>query len=268
MNEQHSSEVLDRLLQGAGVRRDAQLAELLGVSPQAVSQARRKGRIPDGWIVKIAARFGLSTDWVFFGRGTPRPEGEARTDEAAESGLQTPPSPPGSRSATSSGGRTGATLTRYAEAAPSAPPNDEGEAAIDMALVPLVRARLAAGAGSLETDADVVSYFAFRQDWLCRKGDPDRMVLMKVFGDSMEPDIRHGDMVLVDQGHTQIYGHAVYAVGVNEEIYIKQIETLPGGRLVLRSLNERYAPIEISLRGDLADSVRVIGRVIWWCREA
>lgn len=137
-----------------------------------------------------------------------------------------------------------------------------------MALVPLVRARLAAGAGSLETDADVVSYFAFRQDWLCRKGDPERMVLMKVFGDSMEPDIRHGDMVLVDQGHTQIYGHAVYAVGVNEEIYIKQIETLPGGRLVLRSLNERYAPIEVSLRGDLADSVRVIGRVIWWCREA
>ena len=42
MNEQHSSEVLDRLLQGAGVRRDAQLAELLGVTPQAVSQARRK----------------------------------------------------------------------------------------------------------------------------------------------------------------------------------------------------------------------------------
>ena len=57
-------------------------------------------------------------------------------------------------------------------------------------------------------------------------------------------------------------------MGVNEEIYIKQIETLPGGRLVLRSLNERYAPIEVSLRGDLADSVRVIGRVIWWCREA
>ena len=249
MNEQHSSEFLDRLLQGAGVRRDAQLAELLGVTPQAVSQARRKGRIPDGWIVKIAGRFGLSTDWVFFGRGAPH-----RNTDAPDAD-----------------GRRSAAPTRYAEAVPPSRPGaeeDEGEASVDMALVPLVRARLAAGAGSLETDADVVSYFAFRQDWLCRKGDPERMVLMKEFGDSMEPDIRHGDMVLVDQGHTQIYGHAVYAVGVNEEIYIKQIETLPGGRLVLRSLNERYAPIEVSLRGDLADSVRVIGRVIWWCREA
>ena len=55
---------------------------------------------------------------------------------------------------------------------------------------------------------------------------------------------------------------------MNEEIYIKQIETLPGGRLVLRSLNRNYDPVEVDLQGDLADSVRVIGRVIWWCREA
>jgi phage repressor protein C with HTH and peptisase S24 domain len=131
-----------------------------------------------------------------------------------------------------------------------------------------VAARLAAGPGSLETDAEVLDYFAFRQDWICRKGDPARMILMKVFGDSMEPDIRHGDMVLVNQGHTQIYGHAIYAVAVNEEIYIKQLETLPGGRLVLRSRNARYDPIEVSTRDDFADSVRIIGRVIWWCREA
>lgn len=67
MNEPSHPGMLDRLLQGAGVKRDAQLAELLGVTPQAVSQARRKGKIPDGWILKVASRFGLSTDWVFFG---------------------------------------------------------------------------------------------------------------------------------------------------------------------------------------------------------
>lgn len=244
-----SSSLLDRLLQGAGLRRDSQLAEVLGVTPQAVSQARRKGRIPDGWVLRIATRFRLSTDWIYFGQGDPRADAQSRADPP-------PNSPDG-------------TLTRYAEAAaPASPVSEETEADIDLALVPLVGARLAAGPGSLVTEADVNGYFAFRQDWLCRKGNPDRMVLMKVFGDSMEPDIRHGDMVLVNQASTQIYGHAIYAVGVNEEIYIKQIETLPGGRLILRSLNERYEPIEVSLRGDLADSVRIIGRVIWWCREA
>ena len=244
-------ETLDRLLQGAGLRRDSQLAELLGVSPQAVSQARRKGRIPDGWVLKVAAQFGLSTDWVFFGKGDG-------PDSAAEE-RTTPSRAEAQRADTDLRRSRGRSF--YIEAPAGSDDN------VDIVMVPLVGARLAAGRGSLETGADVQSYFSFRSDWLCRKGDPDKMVLMKVCGDSMEPDIRHGDMVLVDQSKTQIYGHAIYAMGINEEIYVKQVETLPGGTLVLRSRNPEYEPIRVDLNGDLADSVRVIGRVIWCCRE-
>ena len=241
-------DTLDRLLQGAGLRRDSQLAEILGVSPQAVSQARRKGKIPDGWVLKVAAQFGLSTDWIFFGRGEASAGAvqNAQAPEAHGNALREERHAPGE----SFFGEVGS-----------------GQDSIGLVMVPLVAARLAAGKGSLETDGDVLSYFSFRQDWLCRKGDPSKMVLMKVCGDSMEPDIRHGDMVLVDQGKCQIYGHAIYAMGINEEIYIKQVETLPGGKLVLRSRNPEYSPINVDLHGDLADSVRVIGRVIWCCRE-
>ncbi len=227
-------EVLDRLLQGTGLNKDAQLAELLGVTPQAVSQARRKGKVPEHWIMRLAVEYNLSLDWLFFGGAPAGPE------------FADPARP----------------VTRLP--LPGMPDMPD----VDLVLVPLVSARLAAGTGSLETDAAIIGHFAFREDWICRKGNPDRMVLMRVTGDSMEPEIRHGDMVLVDQGKRDLYGHAMYAVAVNEEIYIKQIETLPGRRMVLRSLNERYAPIEVDLRGDLADSVHVIGRVIWWCREA
>ncbi len=243
-------ETLDRLLQGAGLRRDSQLAELLGVSPQAVSQARRKGRIPDGWVLKVAAQFGLSTDWIFFGREPERHD-----------------APAGERPESSTGEHENAIRKRRAKGETFFWEVGCGQDSIGLVMVPLVAARLAAGKGSLETDGDVLSYFSFRQDWLCRKGNPDRMVLMKVCGDSMEPDIRHGDMVLVDQSKCQIYGHAIYAIGINEEIYIKQVETLPGGTLVLRSRNPEYSPISVDLHGDLADSVRVIGRVIWCCRE-
>ena len=244
-------ETLDRLLQGAGLRRDSQLAELLGVSPQAVSQARRKGRIPDGWVLKVAAQFGLSTDWIFFGR------------EAAPGGHAAPQGP----LPTESGREEALMKERRARGESFFSEVGTGQDAIGLVMVPLVAARLAAGKGSLETEGDVLSYFSFRQDWLCRKGNPDKMVLMKVCGDSMEPDIRHGDMVLVDQSKREIFGHAIYAMGINEEIYVKQVETLPGGRLVLRSRNPEYSPISVDLHGDLADSVRVIGRVIWCCRE-
>ena len=246
-------ETLDRLLQGAGLRRDSQLAELLGVSPQAVSQARRKGRIPDGWVLKVAALHNLSTDWIFFGK-TPGPDSSAQGAAAPA-----PTKEDALRAETDSRLQRGRSFFGEIPAG--------SEDSIDVVMVPLVGARLAAGRGSLETDGNVESYFSFRSDWLCRKGDPDKMVLMKVCGDSMEPDIRHGDMVLVDQGKTQIYGHAIYAMGINEEIYVKQVETLPGGTLVLRSRNPEYEPIRVDLRGDLADSVRVIGRVIWCCRE-
>ncbi|WP_446424165.1 LexA family transcriptional regulator [Mailhella sp.] len=240
-------DTLDRLLRGAGLRRDSQLAEVLGVSPQAVSQARRKGRIPDGWVLKVAAQFGLSTDWIFFGR---TPDGSA----------------PAPAPAVNSTGAENEERRLRGKALFGEIPTGRDES-LDVAMVPLVGARLAAGRGSLETDGEIIHYFSFRSDWLLRKGNPDDMVLMKVCGDSMEPDFQHGDMVLVDRGKTQIYGHAIYAMGINEEIYIKQVETLPGGTLVLRSRNPEYEPIRVDLRGDLADSVRVIGRVIWCCRE-
>jgi phage repressor protein C with HTH and peptisase S24 domain len=195
----------------------------------------------------VAAQFGLSTDWIFFGK---TPDGSA---------------PAAAQAANSAGAENEERRSRGKALFGEIPAGKDDS--IDVAMVPLVGARLAAGRGSLETDGEILNYFSFRSDWLCRKGNPDDMVLMKVCGDSMEPDFHHGDMVLVDRGKTQIYGHAIYAMGINEEIYIKQVETLPGGTLVLRSRNPEYEPIRVDLRGDLADSVRVIGRVIWCCRE-
>lgn len=229
MNEtpSDSDAILDRLLSASGLQRDAQLAAQLGVSPQAVSQARRKRKIPESWIVRVAQHCGLSLDWLMFGR-----------EDAC------------------------------AQPAPAVTPAGAPVPDLDLLCIPLVAASLSAGVGSLETEGEVLDYFAFRSDWLCRKGNPDKMVLMKVYGDSMEPEIRHGDMALIDRSKQQIYPHTIYAVGVNEEIYIKQIETLPGRRMILRSLNKRYDPIEVDLRGDMAESVRIIGKVIWWCREA
>jgi len=246
MNIEHNAEsILERLLTATGLRRDAQLASLLGVSPQAVSQARKKNRVPESWLVRLAAQYHLSVEWLLHGESAnAAPGGEFR-----QAIKTAPPTLESLRPA-----------PRIREPEPSA--------SVEVAFVPLVAASLSAGTGSLESEGEVLDYFAFHHTWLCRKGNPENMVLMKVYGDSMEPEIRHGDMVLVDQGKTRIFGHTMYAVGVNEEIYVKQIETLPGNRMLLRSLNERYDPIEVDLRGDMADSVRIIGKVIWWCREA
>lgn len=144
---------------------------------------------------------------------------------------------------------------------------DSGRA-MDIIWVPKVRARLSAGHGSLEAASDVEGYYAFRRDWLIRKGDPNEMRLMKVTGDSMEPDLKDGDSVLIDQSQTDILPGLMYATALDDEVLVKYIDKAPGCHL-LRSANERYKDITID-PAQVESGLyyfRVVGRVIWLSRE-
>lgn len=137
---------------------------------------------------------------------------------------------------------------------------------VDLRLIPMAEARLSAGQGSLETNANCERSYAFRMDFLLRKGDPDKMVLMRVAGDSMEPEIHDGDVVLLDQGQRDILPGKIFAVGFEESIYLKRIDMLPG-KVILKSVNPAYPPLELDVRGDCCTYFRVIGKVLWSGRE-
>ncbi|MEE4358392.1 MAG: S24 family peptidase [Desulfococcaceae bacterium] len=130
--------------------------------------------------------------------------------------------------------------------------------------VPKVKARLSAGGGSFQVDQEIEHYYSFHRKWLRKKGEPDRMMLMDITGNSMEPELRDGDTVLVDGSQTEILAGAVYALGIEDVIMIKRVEKHPK-KLVLLSDNRHYAPIY--LQGDEIAGIRVIGKVIWVCRE-
>jgi phage repressor protein C with HTH and peptisase S24 domain len=204
---------LQRVFESTGIGSQNELASVLGIHRAAISQAKRKGAVPERWILKLSQKFGLNPEWLASG--------------------------------------TGQTFAR-------------GASGTDFFSVPKVAARLSAGGGSYETASGIEGYFAFQRSWLMRKGDPGRMVLMDISGDSMEPEIRDGDMVLIDRSRVEMLAGAIYAVGVDEAILVKRIEKQPNA-LVLHSDNPRYAPL--LLRGDETNGVRMIGRVIWTCRE-
>jgi len=137
----------------------------------------------------------------------------------------------------------------------------------ELSMIPKVLARLNAGGGSLETSNNIKGMYGFRHDWIKQKGDPSRMILMDVSGDSMSPEIKDGDTVLVDQSQTDIYIGKIYAVSIGQEITVKYVERVPE-KIILRSDNRTWNDIEVDIRGDLGESVNILGRVIWWCREA
>lgn len=130
--------------------------------------------------------------------------------------------------------------------------------------IPKVAARLSAGTGSFDTEADVSEYLSFATAWLSRKGEANSMVAMEVFGHSMEPVIREGDTVLVDQSQTRILAGAIYAVGVEDTILVKRLEKHPD-KLVLCSDNKDFSPIYLAR--DEFSKVRILGKVVWSCRE-
>ncbi len=134
----------------------------------------------------------------------------------------------------------------------------------DFLEVPFVKARLSAGGGSFEVAHQIDDFFLFKKEWLANKGSPQQMVLMSITGNSMEPELRDGDTVLIDRSQTDILAGAVYAIGIEDVIMVKRIEKMPD-TLVLRSDNPRYDPILI--HSDEAEKVRIIGKVVWFCRN-
>ncbi len=135
---------------------------------------------------------------------------------------------------------------------------------VDFKAIPKVAARLSAGTGSFESREDIGDYLSFQAKWLSKKGSAKDMVAMEVFGQSMEPVIKEGDTVLIDQSQKSIIAGAIYAVGVEDTILVKRLEKHPD-KLVLCSDNKDYEPI--FLERDQTDKVRIIGKVIWSCRE-
>lgn len=219
-------ETLQRLMQALTVVSDAELARSLGITPQSVSGARKRGEVPPAWVQTCAAQTGVNAHWLFFGRGP------MRLPEAGDGEL----------------------------------PSIQTDCETDLVSVPLAEARLSAGTGSLEVSSHSQGSYAFRGDFLRRKGNPRRMVLMRVSGDSMVPEIFDNDLVLLDRGQTEISPGRLYAVGFEDAIYIKRIDKVPG-KIILHSVNPAYPPVSLDLRGDCADQFRVIGRVLWSGRE-
>ncbi len=119
--------------------------------------------------------------------------------------------------------------------------------------IPKVKARLSAGSGSFEVGAEIEGYYAFRKDWLSSKGNI-----------SMEPELKDGDTILMDESQKDILAGAVYAIGVEDTIMVKRLEKHPN-KLVLISDNKDYSPIY--LNEHEIGNIRIIGKVIWICRE-
>ncbi len=74
------SEIIERMKRADGLKNDSAVARRLNVTPQALSNYKKKGRMPAGLVLKFAAIYGLSMDWLLTGSGKMYLEKDAGAD--------------------------------------------------------------------------------------------------------------------------------------------------------------------------------------------
>ena len=127
-----------------------------------------------------------------------------------------------------------------------------------------VDVRLGAGGEAEIFEAEPKEVYAFRKDWLLQKGNPKNMRLVKVIGDSMEPTLKNGDLVLVDLSQTEIMQGQIYAVRLFNGLLVKRLQRIGQNKVRLISDNPVH-PTEV--RSLDSGEFKIIGRVLWVGRD-
>lgn len=231
-------ERIQQIVREAGVPdRNARgtLAKICGISHQAVRDwfEGKTKNIKHEHLVAISDHYGVSLDWLLTGKGRRDPEFISKMvtlgDELPDISFRVV------------------------------------EEQAETVAVPRYEVALSAGPGASVIREDHDSYLHFRRDWLKKKHyEPRKLKALDVNGDSMEPRITDGDIVLIDTGDTAIKDGQVYAIRYGEDVKIKRLSVRYDGSVVLSSDNPAApGPREEIVPTEELEHLHIIGRAVW-----
>lgn len=134
--------------------------------------------------------------------------------------------------------------------------------------VPMLPEAVSAGGGVLAdgNDLAVDRILMFRTDWMRSLGvNPSRAHVLRVRGDSMEPTLGEGDIVLADTGDREVVGGGIFVIVQGGYAQVKRLTRRGDGSVLVISDNRDVYPPETVGPGD-GDGFHVVGRVRWYAR--
>jgi len=132
----------------------------------------------------------------------------------------------------------------------------------DFAFVPRYEVRASAGHGLVPVSEDISERVAFRADWLREIGvAAANAAVLTADGDSMEPLIPDGALMLVDVSIREVRNGCIYVIVKDGDLLVKRVHRRVDGTIALISENTRYPPEDIS--PALLDKLHIVGRVRW-----
>lgn len=140
------------------------------------------------------------------------------------------------------------------------------EAPADYVVLPLYNeVQAAAGHGALVGNEKPDDALMFKEDWIRFElgARPSDLCLIRVSGDSMEPTLRAGDVILVDTRARHPDREGIYILRMDGMLLVKRIQAMPGSQLQVSSDNAAFAPWTIKLAQLAEADLAIIGRVVW-----
>jgi phage repressor protein C with HTH and peptisase S24 domain len=125
--------------------------------------------------------------------------------------------------------------------------------------VPRISARASAGGGMDNPEAELSGALAFRKAWIKQelRVQADKLYVIEVTGNSMEPTLYSGDVVLIDTSQREVMSDGVFVLRDGVDAYVKRLQRLPGGTINAISDNAKLPNFV------LTEQTEIIGRVIW-----
>lgn len=133
--------------------------------------------------------------------------------------------------------------------------------------LPYYDLRAAAGAGQInEHGMEEVAAFEVPTNWLRNDLgiDPNKALVMKVVGDSMEPHIRSGEMVIVDRAATAVKTDGIYVFEHGGVTQVKRLQCIHGEGVQVISENSKYR--SYLLPESRLSELHLVGRVAFFGR--
>lgn len=207
----------------------SEMAKLIGVSAATVTQWENSTirHIAGKHLTRVCELLDVTPEWLLYG-----------TDATKESSARVP--------------APGAMKIEYL--------NDD-----DPSFVPIrmVKLRLSAGISgySIEPEHDSDSLLKMSQRWIQKNGfQIENLIGIKVRGESMEPSLYDGDVVVINTADTAPVDGAVFAVNYEGEDVVKRLVRDAGSWWLASDNPDHRRYPKKSCRGN---DCMLVGRVVW-----
>ncbi len=131
-------------------------------------------------------------------------------------------------------------------------------------LVPRYNIEASIEGGPVINSEQIVDHLAFKEDWVHKElgTNPKNLLLVHSIGDSMEPTIHSGDLLLIDRSKSQVNGEGIYLINLEDGLMVKRIEWLLNGSVVIRGDNTHVSREQVLPSKDM-EKLHILGRVVW-----